>query len=458
MSSRAATLLFERNKDAWLAGLLNFLRFPTISTLSEHADAMQRCVEWIRDRLVEAGLQAEILATGGHPAVFADTGPVVGAPTFLVYGHYDVQPVGDLNLWQSPPFEPTIRDGAIYARGSADDKGQVMIHLAALRCWKDTGTTWPVRVKLLIEGEEEIGSKHLAGLIESNREKLACDYVLISDTAKLDADTPALTCSTRGLVYKEITVRGPSHDLHSGVYGGAVANPANVLATIIASLHDEHRRVTIPGFYDDVAQLSAEERRTLASCGISDADLLAATGSRAPYGEEGFSSAERCGVRPTLDVNGMVSGFTGEGSATIIPAAASAKISMRLVAYQEPDKISAAFDEAVRRAAPPVVQLTIATRSTCGAYLCPPDSPGMQMARQALAEGFGREPVLAHEGGTLPILPLFKKVLGADSLLMGFAMPNCNLHSPNEFFHVRDFELGVRSILRFIEIAGDSVR
>lgn len=458
MSSKAATALFDRDKDAWLASLLTFLRFPTISTLSEHADDMQRCAEWIRDRMVEAGLQTEIMATGGHPAVFADTGPVAGAPTFLVYGHYDVQPVGDLGLWQSPPFEPTIRDGAIYARGSADDKGQVMIHLAALRCWKDTGKPWPARVKLLIEGEEEIGSKHLPKLIESNREKLACDYVLISDTSKLNADTPALTCSTRGLVSKQITVEGPTHDLHSGVYGGAVANPANVLAMIIASLHDAQRRVTIPGFYDDVAKLSAEERRILASHGISDADLLAATGSQTPYGEEGFGSAERCGVRPTLDINGMLSGFTGEGSATIIPASAMAKISMRLVAYQKPDKISAAFDEAVRHAAPPAVRVSVTTGSMCEAYLCPPDSPGMQMARQALADGFGRQPVLTHEGGTLPILPLFKKLLGADSLLMGFAMPNCNLHSPNEFFHVRDFELGVRSVLKLIEIAGNSVR
>lgn len=458
MSSKAATLLFERNKDVWLAELLTFLRFPTISTLSEHVADMGQCAEWIRDRLIESGVQAEVVPTDGHPAVFGDTGPVAGAPTFLVYGHYDVQPVGDLSLWQSPPFEPTIRDGAIYARGSADDKGQVMIHLAALRCWKDTGASWPVRVKLLIEGEEEIGSKHLSTLIENNRERLACDNVLISDTAKLNAETPALTCSTRGLVFKEITVQGPTHDLHSGVYGGAVANPANVLATIIASLHDERRRVAIPGFYDDVATLSDEQRRNLASYGISDADLLAATGSPTPYGEEGFSTAERCGVRPTLDVNGMVSGFTGEGSATIIPASATAKISMRLVAHQKPDKISAAFDEAVRRVAPSAVRLKIVTRSTCEAYLCPLDSPGMQMARQALAEGFGREPVLTHEGGTLPILPLFKRALGADSLLMGFAMPNCNLHSPNEFFHVRDFELGVRSILRFIEIAGDSVR
>jgi acetylornithine deacetylase/succinyl-diaminopimelate desuccinylase-like protein len=458
MTSKAARSVFEQNRDSWLSSLMTFLRFPTISTEREQTADMQTCAEWIRDQLAAAGLQAQILQTAGHPAVFADTGPVPGAPTFLVYGHYDVQPVGDLTLWQSPPFEPTIRNGAIYARGSADDKGQVMVHLAALKCWQSTGQPWPVRIKLLIEGEEEIGSKNLPALIESNRERLACDYVLISDTAKLNADTPALTCSTRGLVYKQITVEGPTHDLHSGVYGGAVANPANILATIIASLHDERRRVTVPGFYDDVVTLSPEERRSLAEHGISDAELLDATGAEAPFGEEGFCSAERCGVRPTLDVNGMISGYTGEGSATIIPSKATAKVSMRLVADQKPEKISAAFDEAVRRAAPPAVRLHIATRSTCEAYLCPPDSPGMRAARRALADGFGREPVLSHEGGTLPILPLFKQILGADSLLMGFAMPNCNLHSPNEFFDVRDFELGVRSVLRFIELAPECVR
>ncbi len=458
MTSPSAQSLFDQNKESWLASLLTVLRFPTISTLPEHADDMRRCAEWVREQLAAAGLATEIMPTEGHPAVFADTGPVAGAPTFLVYGHYDVQPPGDLGLWTSPPFEPTIRDGAIYARGSADDKGQVMIHVAALRSWRATGQPWPVRVKLLIEGEEEIGSKHLPQLIEANRDRLACDYVLISDTAKLNEDTPALTCSTRGLVYKTITVEGPTHDLHSGVYGGAVANPANVLASIIASLHDNRRRVTIPGFYDDVATLSPDERRGLSEHGISDADLLAATGSSAPYGEEGYSSAERCGVRPTLDVNGLLSGYTGEGSATIIPAKAMAKVSMRLVACQNAEKISAAFDEAVRRAAPPAVRLRVATQSTCAAYLSPPDSAGMCAARQALAEAFGKQPVLTHEGGTLPILPLFKKVLGADSLLMGFAMPNCNLHSPNEFFHVRDFELGVRSVLRFLDIAGKTVR
>lgn len=458
MGFQAAQSLFEKDKESWLADLMTSLRFPTISTQPEHADDMRRCAEWFRDQLAAAGLQTQILPTGGHPAVFADTGPVTGAPTFLVYGHYDVQPVGDLSLWQSPPFEPTVRNGAIYARGSADDKGQVMAHVAAMRCWKATGNPWPIRVKLLIEGEEEIGSRNLPKLIEANRERLACDYVLISDTAKHSEEVPALTCSTRGLIYKTVTVEGPTQDLHSGVYGGAVANPANALAGIIASLHDNHRRVTIPGFYDDVATLTSEERRDLATHGITDAELLAATGSQAPYGEEGFCSAERTGVRPTVDVNGMLSGYTGDGSATIIPSKAMAKISMRLVAHQIPEKISAAFDEAVRRAAPPAVRLSIKGGPGCEAYLSPPDSPGMRAARQALADAFGREPVLSHEGGTLPILPLFRKVLGADSLLMGFAMPNCNLHSPNEFFHVRDFELGVRSLLRFMEIAPEFVR
>jgi len=458
MPSQTPQSLFEQKKRSILEDLMTFLRFPTISTEPEHAEDMRRCALWIRDQLAAAGLEAEILATAGHPAVFADTGPVADAPTFLVYGHYDVQPVGDLGLWKSPPFEPAVREGAIYARGSADDKGQVMAHVTALRCWKDAGRPWPVRIKLLIEGEEEIGSKNLSGLIEASRDRLACDYVLISDTAKLNAETPALTCSTRGLVYKQIVVDGPGHDLHSGVYGGAVANPANVLATIIASLHDDRRRVTIPGFYDEVMSLSSEQQQRLAEHAISDTELLEATGSPAPYGEEGRSSAERCGVRPALDVNGIISGYTGEGSATIIPSRAMAKMSMRLVPHQDPERVSAAFDEAMRRVTPPAVRLTITTSSTCEAYLSPPDSPGMRAARQALTETFGREAVLTHEGGTLPILPLFKKVLGADSLLMGFAMPNCNLHSPNEFFHIRDLELGVSSLLRFIELAGTAVR
>jgi acetylornithine deacetylase/succinyl-diaminopimelate desuccinylase-like protein len=461
MTVQTAIAAFEKQKDSFLADLMRFLRFETISTQSERAGDMRQCAAWIRDQLAAAGVRAEILETGGHPAVFADTGPAPAQPsppTFLFYGHYDVQPTGDASLWNSPPFEPTVRDGAIYARGSADDKGQVMTHLAAMRCWHAVSDSWPCRVKFLIEGEEEIGSLNLSAVVEANRDRLACDYVVLSDTAKHDADTPALPCSTRGLVYKQITVHGPSHDLHSGIYGGTVANPANALAAIIASFHDRRRRVTIPGFYDQVMVLSEEDRRRLAEHGLSDAALLAATGSPAPCGEDGHSNAERCGTRPTLDVNGLLGGYTAEGAATIIPSQAMAKISMRLVPHQDPARVSAMFDKVVQQACPPGVRLSIDTHSMCEAYLSPPDSPGMRAARQALAESFGRPPVVSHEGGTLPILPMFKKVLGADSLMLGFAMPDCNLHSPNEFFHIRDFELGTRCILEFLAGAREHVR
>ncbi len=450
MSTADAIRHFDQHKDAFLQDLLTFLRFQTISAQSQHAGDLRNCAEWIRGQLASAGLDAKIVETGGHPAVVADTGPAASNITLLFYGHYDVQPIGDEKLWHSPAFEPTIRDGAIFARGSADDKGQVMTHLAAMRSWKAAGAPWPVRVKFLIEGEEEIGSKHLPDFVQSHRDELACDYVVLSDTSKLDADTPALAYASRGLVYKELLVRGPSKDLHSGHYGGAVANPANVLAAIIAALHDEHRRVAIPGFYDDVAELSDEERRMMREHGMSDADLLAATGSPAPSGEEGYTTAERRSSRPTLDVNGIVGGYIGEGGSTIVPSKASAKVSMRLVARQDPQKISDSFDQAVRRLCPPTVQIEIRTTGCCAAYMAPTDSPGVQASRAALEAAYGKPAVLVREGGTLPILPMFKQVLGADSLMVGFAHPDCNLHSPNEFFHVADFERGTRCILDLI--------
>jgi len=455
----AAMALFDERCEAFLDDLKTFLRFQTISAQPEHKTDMQTCAEWIRDQLASAGLKAEVLPTAGHPAVFADSGPTVrnaNAPTILCYGHYDVQPVGDESLWKSPPFEPTLRDGNLFARGSADNKGQCMTHLAAVRSWYATNHPLPVRVKFLIEGEEEIGSPHLPAILEEHRQRLACDYVLISDTSKHDDETPALTRSTRGLVYKHITIDGPARDLHSGQYGGMVANPANTLAKIIASLHDDAHRVTIPGFYDEVLPVTDDLRQELAEAGTTDADVLAATGSPATAGEAGFSTAERNTVRPTLDVNGMVSGYTGEGGATIIPARASAKISMRLAANQDPAKISQAFDDAVRRVCPSTVQLTITTEATCAAYTAPADSPAVQVAIHALTEAYSRPAVVKREGATLPILPLFKEILGADSLMLGFAAPDCNLHSPNEFFGLDDFKKGVRCIIRFLGYMGPS--
>lgn len=457
MALASALAVFEGGREAYLADLMAFIRFETVSAQSARAEDMRRCAEWICDQLGLAGIDARVVPTAKHPAVVGDSGPVPGrpsAPILLVYGHYDVQPVGDLSLWQSPPFEPTIRDGVIYARGSADDKGQVMTHLAALRSWKETGRPLPVRVKFLIEGEEEIGSAHLAELVREHAAELACDYVVLSDTGKYSDDIPSMAYSTRGLVYKEIVLVGPARDLHSGQYGGTVANPANVLAGILASLYDGNGRVTIPGFYDDVRPLSQTERENLAQHGMTDAQLLAATGSPAPFGEPGFTTTERYGARPTLDVNGLVSGYTDEGAATILPSRAAAKLSMRLVGDQDPDKISKAFDEAVRKACPATVRMTIMTHSQCGAYLAPTDSPGMQAAIQALTDSFGRPPILTREGGSLPILPMLKRTLGADSIMLGFSSPDCNAHGPNEFFRVSEFETGVRCVLRFLSLMG----
>jgi len=452
MSVENAIGLFEENRQAFLKDLDAFLRFESISAQSSHAGDVADCAAWIRDQLAAAGLQARVIPTAGHPIVFADSGPLPNdqtGPTLLLYGHYDVQPPGDLTLWDSPPFEPTVRNEALYARGSADDKGQLMTHFAALRCWRETGDPLPVRVKCIIEGEEEIGSPHLPDFVRQHADLLACDDVVLSDTSKFDTDTPAMAYASRGLVYKEITVAGPNHDLHSGQYGGAVANPANTLISIIASLHDEAGRVTIPGFYDEVEPLTEQERAWMAEHGLSDDALLAATGSPAA-GEAGFSTAERCMARPTLDVNGLSGGYTGEGAATVIPTHASAKVSMRLVAHQDPDKISAAFDQAVQQTCPAGVRLSIVDHHHCKAYIGPTDSPGMRVAARVLEASFGKPPVLTRKGGSLPILPLFKECLGADSLMLGFAVPDCNLHSPNEFFHLRDFDNGTRCILRFL--------
>jgi len=452
MSIEKALETFHRLRPALLNDLFEFLRFPTISARPEHKPEMARCAAWVGDRLTAAGLDARVIETSGHPAVIADGGPPASpsAPALLVYGHYDVQPVGQEDLWHSRPFEPVVRDGAIYARGSADDKGQLMIHLAVARVLREAGLPWPVRLKFLVEGEEEIGSPGLPGLLRQQQAALACDYVLISDTSKHDQDTPALTCGTRGLVYKEIVVSGPSRDLHSGQFGGTVANPANVLAAIIAGLHDRDGRVAVKGFYEDVAPIDERQEWLSALPEISDEQLRQATGSPCPFGEAGFTTARRRTVRPTLDVNGLLAGYTGQGAATVIPAQASAKISMRLVPDQDPQKVSEAFDATVRALCPDAVRLQIVTHQGCRPYRLPAGLAVLSLAAQALEATYGRKPVMTLEGGTLPILPLFKEVLGADSLMLGFADPNCNLHSPDEFFHLADFDRGVQCILRFL--------
>jgi len=440
----------ESQRERFLGRLMDLLRIPSISTDPDRRADMRRGVEWVHQHFMECGINSEIVETRGHPAVIADSGPVNGAPTLLVYGHYDVQPAGDESLWSSPPFEPAVRDGTIFARGAADDKGQILAHLFAAQSWLETAGGLPVRCKFLIEGEEEIGSPNIESVVRDCAERLACDYVVLSDTPKFDAETPAITYGTKGLVYKEIIVYGPKQDLHSGQYGGTVTNPGNALAVIIASLRDAERRVTIPGFYDAVREPTAEERSRMSQLPFDEADFRAVVGVDILDGETGFNVTERRWCRPTLDVNGLLSGFTGEGASTIIPAKAMAKVSMRLVPDQDFRRISAAFDDAVQNAAPPGVKIEIKNHASCAAYLCPLDSPGIKAASMAIEAGFGNAPVFTREGGTLPILPLFKEVLGADSILIGLCHPNCNAHGPDEFFEIANFVAGMKTSAHFM--------
>ncbi len=443
----------DANKDKSVERLLEFLRLPTISTDPARKADTRKGAEWVHKVFTGCGIKAEIVETAGHPAVIADSGPSSnGGPTVLLYGHYDVQPAGDESLWHSPPFVPAIRDGNIYARGSADDKGQVLAHMLAAEAWMKVAGKLPTRVKFLIEGEEEIGSPNLDRLVKDHRDRLSCDYIALSDTPKFDAATPAVTYGTKGLVYKEIVVSGPKQDLHSGSYGGTLTNPGNALAKIITSLRDQDNRVTIPGFYDSVRPLSASEKASLKELPFDEAGYQKAMGTSSLEGEKGFSTIERRWARPTLDVNGMYGGFTGKGASTIIPAKVAAKVSMRLVPDQDFNKISKAFDEAVMAAAPKGVKVEVHTHSACSPYVAPLESPGIKAASEALERGFGKRPYFIREGGTLPILPLFKQVLGADSIMIGLCMPDCNAHGPNEYFGVSDLHNGAKTAAHFMNI------
>lgn len=449
----AITYLNE-NKDRFREELFDYLRIASISAQSAHAADVRKAAEWTRDRCLAAGLTAEIVNTPGNPAVIAEGDQVPGRPTIMVYGHYDVQPEGDIALWHTGPFEPVVQDGKIVCRGAADDKGQLFCAILAAEAWMKTAGALPVNLKYCLEGEEEVGSVNLQGVVEAHKNRLACDYVLIHDTAQFGTDAPAVTTATKGLVYKEVVIRGPKKDLHSGSFGGTVANPANELAALIASFHDADAKVTIPGFYDRVKEMSPNEVEMMNSLPNDEAALLDDLGSPKTYGERGYHSLHRRWARPTLDVNGIYGGYMKEGSSTIIPSFAGAKISMRLVPDQNASEISRLFDETVRKRVPDTVQVEIKHHADCDAYLADLESEGMKAARRAVAIGFGKEPVLIREGGSLPILPMFKSILGADSLMVGYAQPNCNLHSPNEFLHVRDFEAGMRTTAALLGVLG----
>ncbi|HSV15539.1 MAG TPA: dipeptidase [Tepidisphaeraceae bacterium] len=439
----------DQRRDASLAQLKEFLAIPSVSTKPDHAPHMLRCATWLADHLKFAGFNVSIEPTNGHPIVLAKNRHEPNRPTVLVYGHYDVQPPEPLDLWTTPPFEPTVRKteagtDAVYARGAVDDKGQVWAHVEALTAWQANGGV-PVNITLLIEGEEEIGSENLEAFVKARKDDLQADIAVISDTNQFARGLPAITYGLRGLCYCEVFLTGPDHDLHSGLYGGAVPNPANVLCEFIATLHDQDGRVNLPGYYDDVRALTETERDAWRKLPFTDASFAKSVGIPQGSGEAGYSALERKWARPTCDVNGITTGYQGPGAKTVIPSKASAKISMRLVPDQDPAKVQAALEQALRDRLPKNVRHEIKWYGASAPVLVPIDSPPTKLALEALRIGFGTEPTFMREGGSIPVVGLIKSVLGLDTLLIGFGLPDDRVHSPNEKFDLDALHGGTRT-------------
>jgi acetylornithine deacetylase/succinyl-diaminopimelate desuccinylase-like protein len=451
----------KRNQARSVAELSDYLRFPSVSAQPQHKKDMHACAGWLVQHARSIGLDARLCPTAGHPIVVAKT-PVWSSafrrsgltqprkrgtpnpkrPHFMIYGHYDVQPPEPLDLWKSPPFAPRIQGRSIYARGSTDNKGQNFAHFKAVEAYLKTGTPLPCDLTFVIEGEEEVGSANLAKFLISHRRELACDAVVVSDTGMPSPEHPALTYSLRGIIAFEITLRGPSRDLHSGVFGGSVENPAMALARLLAQIRDASGRINIPGFYDDVAPLSAFERKQFARFPIQDHDLEKLLGVKKLFGERGYTPTEQRSARPTFEINGLTSGYQGHGSKTIVPAWARAKITCRLVPHQRPSRIRKVVCDYLRKICPPTVRLEIEAGHGAEAYLVSPQSREAKAALRALKAAFGRPPILMREGGSIPIVNDFKKILRADSLLLGLGLPDDNAHSPNEKFNLDCFAKG----------------
>lgn len=439
----------SEHKERFLNELLDLLRIPSVSAKSEHKDDMIRCAEALRSRLLEAGAdRVEIYPTPGHPIVYGEKIVDPSKPTVLVYGHYDVQPPEPLELWKSGPFDPVIVDGKIFARGSCDDKGQVYMHVKALETLVKTNTLQN-NIKFCIEGEEEVGSPNLAQFVRDHKELLKADCILVSDSAMISLDTPSMDIGVRGLSYIEVEVTGPNRDLHSGVYGGAVANPITILSKMIASMHDENNHITIPGFYDDVVVATETERKLMAEAPFDEAEYMADLGVKALWGEAGFTTNERTGIRPTLELNGIWGGYTGEGAKTVLPSKAFAKISARLVPNQSSDKITELLINHLQSIAPPYVEVKAALHHGGEPYMTPIDSTGYQAAAKAMETTFGKKPIPVRGGGSIPICALFEKELGIKIVFMGFGLDSDNLHSPNEKFNVDNFYKGIETIPYF---------
>ena len=439
----------EKNNARFLEELLELLRIPSVSAKAENKSDMVHCASSVEKRLLEAGVDKVVIyPTEGHPIVYAEKIIDPSKPTVLVYGHYDVQPAEPLELWKSGPFDPVIVDGKIFARGSCDDKGQMYMHVKALETMIQTNTLTN-NIKFCIEGEEEVGSPNLGKFVASHKDLLKADVVLISDTAMISLDTPSIDIGVRGLSYIELTVTGPNRDLHSGVYGGAVANPITLLAKMIASCHDENNHITIPGFYDDVAESSTEERKLMAAAPFNEQDFKDDLGVNALWGEKGYTTNERTGIRPTLELNGIWGGYQGEGAKTVLPSKAMAKVSARLVPNQSSKKITALLLAYFKKIAPPGVTVDAFEHHGGEPYMTPIDSIGYRAAAKAMETTFGKAPIPVRGGGSIPICALFEKELGVKIVFMGFGLDSDNLHSPNEKFNLENFYKGIETIPYF---------
>lgn len=446
------TAYFESRREEHLNELSEWLRIPSISALSAHKPDIQAAAEWLSKTLNRAGLEhVTIHPTGGHPVVYADYLHAPGKPTLLVYGHYDVQPVDPLNLWTTPPFEPNIRDGKLYARGATDDKGQVFLHIKALEAVLKTEGTLPVNVKLCIEGEEEIGSVHLTDFLEANKELLAADAVLVSDTSLLERGRPAICTGLRGLCSLEVDVTTAATDLHSGSYGGAVPNALHALVSLLTSLHDDKGRVAVAGFYEGVPELSPMMREEFAKQGLDEEKIRESLGLSALYGEEGYTFVERVGARPTLELNGVYGGFQGEGSKTVIPKEAHAKITCRLVGDQNPQKVLDAIEAHLKAHIQPGAQVHVRQMEKAFAFNIDPSNEFLQLAADAYGKVYGTRALFTKDGGSIPIMESFSRILQAPVVLMGFGLDDENLHAPDEHFNLENFDKGLLTIVEYLK-------
>lgn len=450
----------EQHHNLFVSELQEFLRIDSVSSDPSRASRVADCADWLAAHLRSIGLkEVEVYPTNGYPIVFAQHPGPVGSPTVLIYGHYDVVHEDPAELWESSPFEPTIRDGAVFARGAADDKGQLFLYVKAVESILKTDGSLPVQIKMIFEGEEEVGSENLAPFLRTNAEKLACDVIVISDTTRIQPRTPTITYGLRGLICLQVELQAAASDLHSGAYGGVIANPANELAAIIASMKDADNHITIKDFYDDVLELTDEEKTMLGQIPHDDKKFLESIGAPQLWGEKGYSTIERKWVRPTIDVNGIWAGYTGEGAKTVLPCKASAKISMRLVPNQDPEKIAELFERHFRKLAPPSVRVEIhKLKLACKPFLCSLNNPYHRSASKALSRCFGKMPIFVRDGVSMPFVADLDKVLSVPILLIGYSVPNDRAHAPNEYFPLENFFCGIRSSIYLLnEIANQAL-